>query len=292
VDIAIKTFFIKCLAGCDCLTESSAKQLGYLSKCSNHPCGQDLTQPPIDGYQKKYCYGQCPTGCQCLTSAEVKALSYKAEKCDPNEPPCTKIIQAPDLSLKSTINTSQTSVKVEGTTPIQTVNGYCYQIECPEGCDCLSKTQAAKTCTCCYTGTAWASTCICIQKACGVDGDGFPKYCCPKLPVVKCQVSPDYVPYGGGQVSISWTSQYADKVMLSINSATPYQVPPNNNINQIITEKTCFKFVAENKAGTSEWECCVHIGVTSPPPDFPKLPPVQPPPPPPPSDDGCLDDGT
>jgi hypothetical protein len=257
--IAILTFFTECTEGCECLTQSEAKSLGYTYKSSNMPCGEDLTQPPIDGYQKKYCFKQCPDGCACLTKDEGAQSGYYTG---------TAWI-ASSLCTPEACGVDKYGQKM-----------HCVPIKCPDGCDCLTQEEGGKRG--CYSGTSWPATRVCIREACGVDEYGQPKHCCPKPPLVECNVSPAYVTYGGGQVQASWTSEYADKVTMTIDSNPPNQVPLNSGLGFMVTKTTCFTFTAENKSGSSTTKCCVHAGVTSPGPSDLQEPPTPPPPPPPP----------
>ena len=261
VQIAILTFFTECTGGCECLTEAEAKSLGYTYKGNNMPCGEDLTQPPIDGYQKKYCFKQCPDGCACLTQDDGVQRGYYTGTAWVASSLCTPEACGVDKYGQDM---------------------HCVPVKCPDECDCLTQEEGGKRG--CYTGTSWPATRVCIREACGVDEYGQPKHCCPKLPVIECNVSPKYIPYGGGQVEVSWTSQNADKVMLAIGQAIPSQVPLDNGLKVMVTEPTCFTFTATNMYQSSTTQCCVSFGVTSPPPpDLPETPPPPPPPPPPPA---------
>jgi hypothetical protein len=154
---------------------------------------------------------------------------------------------------------------------------------CPEGCDCLTQAEAGQRG--CYTGTSWNASSLGSLQECGVDEYGQAMHCCPELPVpvVKCNVSTSVVPYGGGRVTVTWSSQNADTVTMAVGNGTPSHVPLNKSLNVTVTRNTCFTFRAENKASqSSTTKCCVNVAAMPSLPTYQTpVPPAEPPTPPP-----------
>jgi hypothetical protein len=162
---------------------------------------------------------------------------------------------------------------------------------CPEGYDCL--TQAEGSQRGCYTGTSWNASSLGSLQECGVDEYGQAMHCCPELPlpVVKCDVSTSVVPYGGGRVTVTWSSQNADTVTMAVGNGAPSRVPLNKSLDVTVTRNTCFTFRAENKASqSSTTKCCVSVAAMPSLPTYqPPVPPAEPDTePPPPDDDGWV----
>jgi len=158
---------------------------------------------------------------------------------------------------------------------------------CPEGCGCLTQAEASQRG--CYTGTSWNTSSLGTLQECGVDEYGQAMHCCPELPVpvVKCNVSASVVPYGGGRVTVTWTSQNADTVTMAVGNGAPSRVPLNKSLDVTVTRNTCFTFRAENKASqSSTTKCCVSVAAMPSLPTYqPQVPPAEPDTEPPPPDD-------
>jgi hypothetical protein len=158
---------------------------------------------------------------------------------------------------------------------------------CPEGCDCLTQAEAGQRG--CYTGTAWNASSLGTLQECGVDEYGQAMHCCPELPVpvVKCDVSTSVVPYGGGRVTVTWSSQNADTVTMAVGNGAPSRVPLNKSLDVTVTRNTCFTFRAENKASqSSTTKCCVSVAAMPSLPTYQTpVPPAEPDTEPPPPDD-------
>ncbi len=103
------------------------------------------------------------------------------------------------------------------------------------------------------------------------------------LPIIDCSLSSSAIPSGGGQVTVYWDSDKADKVTMAIGTGAPNQVPQEGSLNVTVAQPTCFKFTAQNEYGSSNTECCVGTQVQwqeTPTPPQPPSPPQPPAPPP------------
>ena len=318
-------FRLKCGAGCTCMTEGERKlnpDLWYTTKCDRFPCGcAQMVNGKCTEY--KYCYRQCPEGCECLDMdvAMQKGYSYPdnvccdtyAEECrDPSidvyyrpycypakcPPPCQCLTEEQADELNYTTKCDETLCR-EGCfqePPDGCPEKYCFR-KCPEDCDCMTLDELGEAG--CYTGTALIYGKLCVPESCGVDDYGNKMYCCTKKtvpPVVECNLSSASLPSGGGYISVSWTSENADEVTLSIGSATPGQVSLTGNLGASVTEDVCFTFTATNAYGTSTDICCVDVEELPPPPPAPRPQPQPTPTPPAPTpapepEPPCEEDG-
>jgi len=287
-------FCLKCGEGCSCMTEAERWQnpdIWYTTKCERWPCG--CVVKTIDGKcaEYKYCYSQCPEGCECLDMnvAMQKGYSYPDNVCfdtyikecrNPSidvyyrpycypskcPQPCQCLTEEQADALGYTTKCDETLCR-EGCfqePPDGCPEKYCFR-KCPEGCDCMTLDELGEAG--CYSGTAVIYGKLCVPESCGVDEYGNKMYCCTKQtlpPVIECSLSSTSLPVGGGYIYVSWTSQNADEVTLSIGSATPGQVSLTGNLGASVTKDTCFTFTATNEYGTSTVECCVDV--EEPPP--------------------------
>jgi len=150
---------VQCPQGCFCATEAEAREYGY-TWCQNQKiaCGKDATTGA-----DRYCFQKpveqaCPQGCYCLTKDEAYGkLGSNATLCQ--DQPCGYAAGA--------------------TGAVQTAK-YCWkpteQIQCPQGCYCLTKEEAGKR----------GYTALCQEKSCGTDTSGVLMYCWKPAEQVQC----------------------------------------------------------------------------------------------------------
>ena len=246
-----------CPDGCWCVPKDEAEEKD-LGKCSRYvPCSGP-------GEPAERCY-TCPTWCQCKPETWAQGLGYEPFKCF--DKPCG-VTYIGDWTTRS-LSTASVSPEQQ-TVDQKKVNNYCYAV-CPEVCECLTESEASQY--------GFSVEDRCTDKVCGYSGVAK-MYCYPnkslRLPLIDCSLSSTTVPSGGGQVTVYWTSQDADKVTMTIGSGVPSQVPLNGSLGTNVTEDTCFTFTAENESGTATAECCVDVQAYQPPPAPPPTPPEPP----------------
>ncbi len=147
----------ECPQGCQCVSEVKAKELG-LTICQNQYifCGFDEQKVSKYCYQKPSEQAECPSPCVCLTRDDAYSRGYTS-LCQ--EQPCGYVAGA--------------------TGAVQTAK-YCWkpteQIQCPQGCYCLTKEEAGKR----------GYTALCQEKSCGTDTSGVLMYCWKPAEQVQC----------------------------------------------------------------------------------------------------------
>jgi len=148
----------QCPEGCYCLSKDDAAKRGYTALCMDQPCSYDQYKNPL------YCWKytpptatpptttQCPQGCDCLTKNDAYQ-KYGANAIQCQDAPCgyvagvTAAVQTPKYCFKPAPTTTQP--------------------QCPQGCYCLTKDDAAKR----------GYTTLCLDQPCGYDQYKNPLYC-------------------------------------------------------------------------------------------------------------------
>ncbi|MBM3155023.1 MAG: hypothetical protein FJ008_06765 [Chloroflexi bacterium] len=152
-----------CPTGCVCLSkEEGYKRYGPNAVlCQDQPCGRDQYQNPL------YCWkpgeqAACPQGCTCLTKDEAyQKFGANAVLCQ--DAPCgyamaaTAAVQIPKYCWKAAPTTTQP--------------------QCPQGCYCLIKDEAAKR----------GYNTLCQSAPCGYDQYQNPLYCWKYTPPTTTQ---------------------------------------------------------------------------------------------------------
>jgi len=173
-DIAKPADYSLCPVGYDCLTESdAAAQLGTYEKYSDTVCGYKQSTATMTAVVRtpKYCVKKkevtpsplvCANGCSCITEATAKARGGTWSRC--SEDICG--YEQSTASLAAVVKVPKYCMKQESTLPT-----------CPEGCVCLSDTNAKAR----YGDYTRCSADICgydVSAATGaLEATQVPKYC-------------------------------------------------------------------------------------------------------------------
>jgi hypothetical protein len=194
----------ECPQGCVCLSKDAATERygNNAVTCTDQPCGYDQNKNPLFCWKPTTTTQiECPQGCVCLRKEDAyKRYGQNAQLCQ--DAPCDYSGQTPLFCWKPTITVtpiepvcpqgcyclSQSDAKNKGYTVVcsdqpcgndQAGNSmYCFrppatttptptQIQCPQGCYCLSQSDAKNK----------GYTDVCSNQSCGSDQYNNPMYC-------------------------------------------------------------------------------------------------------------------